>query len=210
MSFLRTSIIWAVYSALAVSAAPAFAVVRDCDYSSSVFASSFYKPLFPSGQQYQNLGGTHFRDVTRYAGVGHLDKGHGVTFVDLDGDGDLEIYSSVGGFWHGDFGANALYRNELGSQNHWLEVTLKQPSKNRFAVGASVWVRVGRLTPRQDVSAGHGFGSTDPARLHFGLAAAATYDAIEVRWPDATRERFPGGVANQRLELVRGGGVSVP
>ena len=44
-----------------------------------------------------------FEDVTFASGVGHLQKGHGVAFADLDNDGDQDIFAQMGGFFTGDF-----------------------------------------------------------------------------------------------------------
>ena len=48
---------------------------------------------------FQNRGGQRFDDVTSAAGLGHLQKGHGVSFVDFDGDGDQDVFEQLGGFY---------------------------------------------------------------------------------------------------------------
>ena len=45
--------------------------------------------------------------------------------------------------------------------------------------------------------------SNDP-RVHFGLGASASFESVEVLWPDGTQETFPGGPADRALELRRG------
>jgi enediyne biosynthesis protein E4 len=50
-----------------------------------------------SSRLYRNLGGMRFEDVTESAGVGTARWATGVTMVDVDGDGHLDIYVSVSG-----------------------------------------------------------------------------------------------------------------
>ena len=60
---------------------------------------------------YRNDGGESFSDVTFSGGFGHLQKGHGVAFGDLDRDGDQDIFVQMGGFYPGDGFPNALFEN---------------------------------------------------------------------------------------------------
>ena len=46
---------------------------------------------------FRNDGGRRFVDVTAATGTGHLQKGHGVAFADLDNDGDQDVFANVGG-----------------------------------------------------------------------------------------------------------------
>ncbi|HKY32710.1 MAG TPA: FG-GAP-like repeat-containing protein [Candidatus Polarisedimenticolia bacterium] len=151
---------------------------------------------------YHNREGRSFTDVTRHAGVGHLGKGHGITFLDWDGDGDLEIFAEMGGFYHGDLWESAFYLNEGKTANHWLQVRLTQPRLNRDAVGARVTVTAGPVRQAQEVSAGKGFGSTDPPVLHFGLGKSSRAGRVEVRWPDGTRQTLEN-VEGDRLLSIR-------
>ena len=89
--------------------------------------------------------------------------------LDWDGDGDLDMYAVVGGFYHGDLWETPFDLNEGPNKNHWLEVELSQEGHNRLAVGAAVTVRAGKLNQYQEVRNGRGFGSSDPPTLHYGL-----------------------------------------
>ena len=62
-----------------------------------------------------------FLDVTTAARVGNLQKGHGVSFADLDNDGNEDIYIKMGGAYTGDAYENSLYLNPGQNNNHWIE-----------------------------------------------------------------------------------------
>ena len=51
---------------------------------------------------------TRFADITTSAPVDNLHKGHGVTFADLDNDGDEDIYIEIGVAYAGDSYENSL------------------------------------------------------------------------------------------------------
>ena len=81
-----------------------------------------YEALIPN-KMYWNRGGKKFSDVTTAGGFGHLQKGHGVAFADLDRDGDQDVFEDMGGAFPGDGFGHALFRNP-GFGNHWIEVKL--------------------------------------------------------------------------------------
>ncbi|HKY32712.1 MAG TPA: FG-GAP-like repeat-containing protein [Candidatus Polarisedimenticolia bacterium] len=152
---------------------------------------------------YRNQQGESFRDLTRTSGLGALGKGHGITFLDWDGDGDLEIFAELGGFYHGDLWHSAFYRNDGRGGNHWLSIQLRQEGLNRDAIGAHVTVSAGSWKQVQQVTAGRGFGSTDPPVLHFGLGRADRADRVDVVWPDGARRTLRGVRAGRPLEIRR-------
>ena len=91
----------------------------------------------------QNDGGRRFLDVTAATGTGHLQKGHGVAFADLDNDGDQDVVLNVGGAVPGDRYDDALFENPGGSGQHWIRSGWSGVKTNRAAIGAQI-----RLTVR--------------------------------------------------------------
>ncbi|HET8948524.1 MAG TPA: CRTAC1 family protein, partial [Candidatus Polarisedimenticolia bacterium] len=134
---------------------------------------------------FRNDSGRVFQDVATSLGMGHLQKGHGVSFADLDNDGDQDIYHIVGGALEADHFRNALYENP-GHGNHFLVLRLEGVRSNRPAIGARIKVVV--LTPNGErsiyktVSSGGSFGSS-PLRQEIGLGDAVAIDRAEIRWP---------------------------
>ena len=132
---------------------------------------------------FHNRGQLRFADITLSAGVGNPGKGHGVGFADYDQDGDLDLYTAVGGHYPGDLWANSLYRNE-GHQNHWLGIDLGEDR----AIGARLRLRAGDHVGVVEIGSGPGFGSTNDLPAEFGLGRRARIDSLEIRWPDGTVE----------------------
>ena len=153
---------------------------------------------------YRNQGDGTFLDVTFAAGVGNVGKGHGITFVDHDGDGDLEIYSPEGGFVHADTWPNAFYLNRQETGNHWLQVDLEGVESNRDALDARVVVTAGELLVMREKKNGEGFGSSSSPTLEFGLGENERVDRMEVHWPSGQKQVFLDLAVDQRIYLREG------
>ncbi len=166
-----------------------------------------YQTLMPN-IMLRNDGGRWFQDVTTSGGFGHLQKGHGIAFADLDNDGDQDIYHSLGGFYPGDAFANALFENP-GHGNHFLYVKLVGTASNRGAVGARIKVVV--ETPsgttreiHRAVGSVSSFGST-PRRQEIGLGTATSVRSLEVWWPrSGTRQVFEDVPLDAMVRVVEG------
>ncbi len=154
---------------------------------------------------FRNNGDGTFTELTwqmPFARPGH--KGHGVAFIDLDEDGDLEVFTQLGGHFQGDHTESAFYRNLKGNRNHWLQIDLVGTKSNRFAVGAQVTVRAGSLIVYREVKGSEGFGATNQYRQHFGLGKNARVDSVEVVWPSGIKQSFAGVEAGRIVEIVEG------
>lgn len=154
---------------------------------------------------FHNNGDGTFTDLTDHVGFHRPgNKGHGVSFVDIDEDGDLDIYAQLGGHYPGDFARNAFYKNLKGNQNHWLQVDLVGVKSNRAGIGAQLTVRSGGFLAYREVKGAEGFGATSQMRQHFGLGARTKIDSLEIRWPSGLTQKFDNLGSNQIIRVVEG------
>ena len=157
---------------------------------------------------YRNDAGESFSDVTFSAGLGHLQKGHGIAFGDLDRDGDQDIFMQVGGFYPSDGFPNALYVNP-GNGNRWLSVRLVGVESNRSAIGARIRVTVLEGDVERDihvvVGSGGSFGASS-LEQEIGLGRADSVESLEVYWPTSgIRQRFEDVPLDTALDIREDG-----
>ena len=155
---------------------------------------------------FRNNGDGTFTDATAALGLGNIGKGHGVTFGDVDTDGDVDIYVPVGGAFIGDQWHNLFYRNP-GTGNNWLTVKLVGTKSNRDGIGAKVTLHIGGDVIYREVSGGCGFGSTNSLSLEIGLGTHTKVDTLEIVWPSGQVDTHRNLSVNQRLILTEGEGL---
>jgi hypothetical protein len=140
-------------------------------------------------RMFRNSGGSVFQDVTTSGGFGHLQKGHGISYGDIDNDGDQDIYAVLGGAYSGDTYQNALFRNP-GSRNHWITLRLVGDKSNRTAVGARIRVTTVTEAGNRDIyvtlGTGGSFGGSS-LQQEIGLGQAKSIETIEIRWPNRAK-----------------------
>jgi hypothetical protein len=133
----------------------------------------------------RNDRGRRYQNVTTTGGFGHLQKGHGIAFGDIDNDGDQDIYHQLGGHYPGDKFYNVLFSNP-GHANRYLVVKLVGTRSNRDAVGARIKVVVVDGGQAREIHRAVGsvssFGGS-PIRQEIGLANATAVRRVEVYWP---------------------------
>jgi hypothetical protein len=122
--------------------------------------------------------------------------------ADLDSDGSRDVVVAARPPESRRIFETAAY---LGGEpeEHWLEVDLEGPARNRQGIGARVTVRSGGLTQVQwagqnDTS----LYSQGHYRTYFGLAGNDEAD-VTVRWPDGEVSRAQGVAADRLLEIER-------
>jgi len=151
-----------------------------------------YESAMPN-RMFRNRGGTEFQEVTTSGGFGHIQKGHAVSFGDVDNDGDQDILVNMGGATQADRARNVLFENP-GHGARWITLRLEGVHSNRAALGARVRVTViddgAERSVYAHVSGGSSFGANS-LQLEIGLGKATSVRELEITWPTSGRtQRF--------------------
>ncbi|MEO5819099.1 MAG: CRTAC1 family protein [Vicinamibacteraceae bacterium] len=148
-----------------------------------------YSTLVPN-RMFRNEAGKRFQDVTTAGNFGHLQKGHGIAWGDVDNDGDQDIFEEMGGAYQSDRAYSVLYENPhataAAARTDWVSLELEGTAANRGAIGARVTIRLqtpaGPRRLHRLVSTGGSFGSS-PFRVFAGIGDATSVIAVDVSWP---------------------------
>ncbi|HUB00044.1 MAG TPA: CRTAC1 family protein [Terracidiphilus sp.] len=165
-----------------------------------------YQSLLPN-RMFRNHEGRVFQDVTRSGGFGHLQKGHGIAFGDIENNGNEDIFEVIGGHLPGDLYESVLFRNP-GHGNHWITLVLEGVKTNRAAFGARIALKfVDGGVQRQvfrTVGCVSSFGG-NPLRQHIGVGKASSINRIEIFWPASGSTQVFTNIAINRAFHVREG-----
>jgi hypothetical protein len=149
------------------------------------------QPKFYENKNGRNKDGKFFEDVSADTKTGNLKHGHGVSFGDIDNDGDQDIYEVTGDGHSGDIDHSLLFMNP-GNKNHWINIKLEGVASNRAAIGAKIRVNIQTTEGNRDiyttVTSGGSFGASC-LRREIGLADAKKINYIEVYWPSTDKKQ---------------------
>ncbi|MBC8329483.1 MAG: ASPIC/UnbV domain-containing protein [Planctomycetes bacterium] len=166
----------------------------------------FFEGMSWSGREqnrlFLNLGNMEFADVSSVGTIDFAGDGRAAAVVDWDDDGRLDLVLK-----NRTAPRLQVLRNLASGGGAWLKLDLVGTAGNRDAVGARATVEAGGVRQGRTVYAGEGYLAQSSKRLHFGLGAAESVDAVTVRWPNGDRERFTGLEPSRRYRLVQGSGA---
>jgi hypothetical protein len=152
---------------------------------------------------HRNLRNGTFEDVSGEAGLADLplESRRGAAFGDIANDGNIDIVVlNVGR-------PPSLLLNTNQAANHRVLFQLQGTVSNRAAIGARVTIQAGGMTQFDEVRGGGSYLSQNDLRLHFGLGASTTIEAVEVRWPNGMKETFKNLSADRIYKVVEGQGI---
>ncbi len=129
--------------------------------------------------------------------------GRGSAYVDIDGDGDLDVVLTANG------GPARLFRNEGGSRNKGVRLILKGKASNRDAIGARLTLKVGDRESRRQLFPAMGYLSSVELPVTFGLGTRARADSLTIIWPSGQVTEAKDLEAGETYLVDEAGGLTV-
>ena len=154
-------------------------------------------------RMFRNVNGKRFEEVTSAGGFGHIQKGHGIGFADIDRDGDQDIYAVMGGAYEGDAFTNVLFENP-GFENNWIILELEGVTTNRRAIGTRLEIQLdnGKKIYRT-VGTGGTFGASS-LQQEIGLGRAGLIKKLVIYWQNGETQTFETIAINQKIKITEG------
>ena len=143
-----------------------------------------------------NNGDKTFTESSEEMGVISRKQGRGVSCLDYDRDGDLDIMIANNG-QSPDFFCNH------GNQNNSVNIRLQQPGNNVYAIGAKIELTTTLAKQVREIRTGNNYLSQNPSEAHFGLGLADKITQLKVIWPDGKISNIEGAEINRQLIITR-------
>ena len=140
-----------------------------------------------------NQDGT-FEEVSEQCGLLDTKQGRGLSVLDYDQDGDLDI------FINNYRDTPSLWRNDMAAENNFIAINLL-PKTGITAIGTKVFLYTNGQQQFRELRCGTNYNSQNPLQLHFGLGQEILIDSIVVKWPDKSSQKYYQVTGNQFLTI---------
>jgi len=141
--------------------------------------------------------GITFTNMSAAWGIEQPSNSSGAAYADLDNDGDLDLISN-------NINAKAfIYRNNADQlpRRNSLAIHLRGLGRNRFGVGASVFIYCGGKCQKQEQLICRGYQSSVSPVLHAGIGHQQRIDSLRIIWPSGRQQQLTSVAVNQPLML---------
>ncbi len=146
---------------------------------------------------FRNEGDFKFSKVNEQWNISYKGFSNGVSYGDLDNDGDLDIVIN-----NLDDTASVFQNGrDIQPNGNFLKIKLNGPKNNPNGLGAKVKLVSNNSRQFQEFTLSRGFQSSVDPMLHFGLGGDSTIDSLSILWPNNKTQVLTKLEANQLLVL---------
>ncbi len=145
-----------------------------------------------------------FKEAGLAAGIALDRRGRGAAVADFNSDGLLDLIvvnraAPVSVFRN----RGALTDWGVRPMGNWLQLEVRQPGHNHFALGATIAIKTGNLTQIRKIQVGGGHASGHMGFVHIGLGVAERAQ-VRIQWPDGSWSAPYRLFANQFALIEKG------
>jgi hypothetical protein len=146
----------------------------------------------------ENDNGKRFVDVSAQSGEVFQQPwvGRGLATGDINNDGKVDVVVSTNN------GPAYVLLNQTQTDNHWITLKMIGVKSNRDAIGAQVRITTDAGDQYATVTTSSSYQSSSDKRVHFGLGAATSVKAIEIRWPSGIVQKLKDVKADQMMTVT--------
>ncbi|SDS24106.1 Repeat domain-containing protein [Formosa sp. Hel1_31_208] len=144
-----------------------------------------------SNYAFRNKGNLEFEKVSKKWGFNTPSFSNGMSYGDLDNDGDLDVVVN-------NIDSEAfIYKNN--ATGNFLKIRLEGSEKNIFGYGTKAIISHNGKTQMSENFVTRGYLSSINPEFLFGLGLEKNIDKVEIIWPDGKTNTFLNVQANEML-----------
>jgi len=154
---------------------------------------------------FENNGDGSFSKVTRGIVTSDIANSQACAWGDYDNDGDLDLF--VANAWDQN---NFLYEN-LGTENHWVQIQCVGTTSNTSAIGARIRIKAAingePVWQLREISSQTGHAGQNSHIVTFGLGDATIIDSLVVQWPSGSVQTWVNAPIDQLFKITEGSDI---
>lgn len=143
-----------------------------------------------------------FEDVSTKTGLASNQRCRGLSFADLDNDGDLDLLFGIVAEDQQSEDNALLYQNNTANKNNWFKLQLVGRLSNRNGYGSQVRIVLGNRSLIREADGGSSYLSHHSNVIHFGLGNHSSIDSLIITWPGGHQDIYTQLKANKAIKVV--------